>query len=60
MSKPPFIQGQSAFHSGEPITANPHDNTPASGDDYPGAWANWRAGWMNARATKQHTERNAT
>lgn len=48
--KPPFLQGQQAFRDGVFIAENPHDaEAPATGDDYPGAYANWRAGWITER-----------
>jgi hypothetical protein len=52
---PPFISGKAAFKSGQPISANPHDAAEAfDASDYPGKWAMWRDGWMNAKACAEH------
>jgi hypothetical protein len=54
----PFQQGKDAFKAGQPFTANPYDpQAPFKPDEYPGNHADWRDGWLNAKATADHTER---
>ena len=53
----PFQQGQAAAREGKPQAANPHPPGIKTGHDYPGDWANWRAGWINETATKEHDAR---
>ena len=56
---PPFLAGESAFNSGEKISANPHPVRidPEDGDGYPGPFHNWRDGWRAAKFRKQHREK---
>lgn len=51
---PPFLAGRAAYHASEPMSSNPHPKGVVHGDDYPGAWANWRDGWKHAKATHDH------
>lgn len=43
----PFPDGLAAGLAGRPSSENPHPKPerPASGEYYPGAWAEWLAGW---------------
>ena len=47
MMAPPFKAGEEAARAGEKASANPFPKpeAPATGDDYPGDWANWLSGW---------------
>lgn len=54
----PFLSGQAAARAGEPMDANPHERRMGLGDDYPGDWANWKAGWINETAMMKHDGRN--
>ena len=48
--KTPFLAGQAAYKAGEPMSANPHKPGAAFAiDQYPGDYANWRAGWRVAK-----------
>ena len=54
----PFIAGRAAYKAGKTSADNPHDrNKTFSVDKYPGDWANWKAGYINAKATAEHTKR---
>jgi len=46
---PSFIQGQQAWRDGNSKDANPFEPKILNGDDYPGPWANWNAGWQFAK-----------
>lgn len=43
----PYIQGELAANAGQPFTANPFPKpaVPQTGENYPGDWAHWMAGW---------------
>lgn len=52
MTRPPHHAGGAAARDGLPHTdcPIPKPAAPATGEDYPGDWANWMAGWINARS----------
>lgn len=47
----PHAQGCAAAKEGQPHTACPFPkpDRSATGDDYPGDWANWMGGWIVQR-----------
>ena len=53
MKPPQHYAGQAAARAGLPHTDNPHPKpeAPATGDLYPGDWANWLGGWITARSS---------
>jgi|GEM_PF-4704262 len=58
MMPPPFKAGEAAARAGEPSSANPFPKPQAlaTGDDYPGPWANWLSGWCwGAERTGRNT-----
>ncbi len=57
-----FQLGQTAAREGIPRASNPFPKPPApvQGDDYPGPWHNWDAGWYNANATAAHDKARST
>jgi hypothetical protein len=48
----PSIQGQEAARAGQPHTSCPINkpDRPAQGEEYPGPWYDWMAGWRTQRA----------
>ena len=56
MTLPPFLAGQEAYEMGKPLTANPHPDVQLLGDEYPGACANWNAGWWTAKHRFEHAK----
>lgn len=57
--KPPYHAGQDAFHAGEPVTANPHEQgAPFKPERYPGPYRNWHDGWHFARRVQDFTNAN--
>lgn len=58
----PFKLGEAAVSEGLPRSANPFPkpDAPAQGDDYPGPWHNWDAGWYTATATAAFEKARST
>ena len=52
----PYHQGQAAAREGKPKSANPFPKQISQGDDYPGPYANWFAGWDTEIAMMKHDE----
>ena len=54
----PFSAGRAAYQAGKTQDDNPHDpNGKYSEENWPGPYKNWEAGYINAKATAEHTER---
>jgi len=54
MNEPPFHAGERAAREGKSITDNPHPEGVEYGDNYPGAYVNWRAGWKAQKWRERH------
>jgi hypothetical protein len=53
---PPFLAGKVAYRAGKRIDENPFpvsDRIP--GDNWPGAYHNWRDGWVHAESVEKIT-----